>query len=121
MMAGCALPRGEGLSSEISACALAHCEFSWSVSGLQQFWWLQLVLRSLGSAAVVQAGCAPHPRPCSTKAELGAELLCVPICLRHRWELQFGSAFNCELVCHGTAHRAVGSQGMGATRGRGNW
>lgn len=79
------------------------------------------MLRSLGSAAVVQAGCAPHPRPCSTKAELGAELLCVPICLCHRWELQFGSAFNCELVCHGTAHRAVGSQGMGAMRGRGNW
>lgn len=57
-MAGRALPRGEGLSSEVSVCALADCEFSWSVGGLEQFCWLRLVLQSHGSTAVVQAGCA---------------------------------------------------------------
>lgn len=87
-MAGRALPRGEGLSSEVSACALAGREVGWSASGLEQFWWLQLVLRARGSTAVVQAGCALlcsalHPQPCSTKAVLGAELLCLPICLCH--------------------------------------
>lgn len=57
-MTGRALPRGEGLSSEVSTCALADCEFSWSVGGLEQFCWLRLVLQSHGSTAVVQAGCA---------------------------------------------------------------